>query len=280
MAKKSTPGKKVVAKKSAPAKKAAPAKKIVAKKATPAKKVAPVKKVVAKKAVPAKKAAPAKKVIAKKAVPEKKAAPAKKVVAKKAVPAKKAAPAKKVAAPLKKVVAPVKKVEVKKVKPAPAVTAKPAAVKKPVAKITAHVYKPAPEIKKEPVKMPAEPVKGLRYSDSDLKEFQVLIKEKLEQSRSDFEELKESLSREGDNSTDDTSPTFKMMEDGSDTNSREEVAQLASRQEKFIKNLENALLRIMNKTYGVCRVTGQLIPKERLRLVPHATLSIEAKNMQ
>ena len=280
MAKKSTPAKKVVAKKSAPAKKAAPAKKIVAKKATPAKKVAPVKKVVAKKAVPAKKAAPAKKVIAKKAVPEKKAAPAKKVVAKKAVPAKKAAPAKKVAAPLKKVVAPVKKVEVKKVKPAPAVTAKPAAVKKPVAKITAHVYKPAPEIKKEPVKMPAEPVKGLRYSDSDLKEFQVLIKEKLEQSRSDFEELKESLSREGDNSTDDTSPTFKMMEDGSDTNSREEVAQLASRQEKFIKNLENALLRIMNKTYGVCRVTGQLIPKERLRLVPHATLSIEAKNMQ
>jgi RNA polymerase-binding transcription factor DksA len=181
---------------------------------------------------------------------------------------------------LKKVVAPVKKVEVKKVKPAPAVTAKPAAVKKPEAKITAHVYKPAPEIKKEPVKMPAEPVKGLRYSDSDLKEFQVLIKEKLEQSRSDFEELKESLSREGDNSTDDTSPTFKMMEDGSDTNSREEVAQLASRQEKFIKNLENALLRIMNKTYGVCRVTGQLIPKERLRLVPHATLSIEAKNMQ
>jgi RNA polymerase-binding transcription factor DksA len=128
--------------------------------------------------------------------------------------------------------------------------------------------------------MPAEPVKGLRYSDKDLKEFEIIIKEKLEQSRSDFEELKESLSREGDNSTDDTSPTFKMMEDGSDTNSREEVAQLASRQEKFIKNLENALLRIMNKTYGVCRVTGKLIPKERLRLVPHATLSIEAKNMQ
>ena len=265
MAKKSTPAKKVVAKKSAPAKKAAPAKKIVAKKATPAKKVAPAKKVVAKKAVPAKKAAPAKKVVA----PVKKAAPAKKVVA----PVKKAAPA-------KKVVAPVKKVEVKKVKPAPAVIAKPATVKKPEAKITAPVYKPAPEIKKEPVKMPAEPVRGLRYSDKDLKEFEVLIKEKLEQSRSDFEELKESLSREGDNSTDDTSPTFKMMEDGSDTNSREEVAQLASRQEKFIKNLENALLRIMNKTYGVCRVTGQLIPKERLRLVPHATLSIEAKNMQ
>jgi len=185
------------------------------------------------------------------------------------------------AAPVKKAVATVKKVEVKKVKPAPAVTAKPATVKKPEAKTTAPVYKPALEIKKEPVKMmPAEPVKGLRYSDKDLKEFEIIIKEKLEQSRSDFEELKESLSREGDNSTDDTSPTFKMMEDGSDTNSREEVAQLASRQEKFIKNLENALLRIMNKTYGVCRVTGKLIPKERLRLVPHATLSIEAKNMQ
>jgi RNA polymerase-binding transcription factor DksA len=294
MAKKSTPAKKVVAKKSAPAKKAAPAKKIVAKKATPAKKVAPAKKVVAKKAVPAKKVAPAKKVVAKKAAPAKKVTPAKKVIAKKVAPVKKAAPAKKVvapvkkAAPAKKVVAPVKKAApakkvvapVKKVKPAPAVIAKPATVKKPEAKTTAPVYKPAPEINKVPVKMPAEPVKGLRYSDSDLKEFQILIKEKLEQSRSDFEELKESLSREGDNSTDDTSPTFKMMEDGSDTNSREEVAQLASRQEKFIKNLENALLRIMNKTYGVCRVTGQLIPKERLRLVPHATLSIEAKNMQ
>jgi RNA polymerase-binding transcription factor DksA len=158
-------------------------------------------------------------------------------------------------------------------------------VKKPEAKTTAPVYKPAPEIKQEPVRMPTDPkssapVAGLRYSDKDLKEFEILIKEKLVQSRSDFEELKESLSREGDNSTDDTSPTFKMMEDGSDTNSREEVAQLAARQEKFIKNLENALLRIMNKTYGVCRVTGQLIPKERLRLVPHATLSIEAKNMQ
>ena len=235
----------------------------------PVKKAAPAKKVVAKKAIPVKKATPAKKAV-----------PAKKVVAKKAIPAKKTAPVKKVA-PVKKAVAPVKKVEVKKVKPAPAVTAKPAAVKKPEAKRTAPVYKPALEIKKEPVKMmPAEPVKGLRYSDKDLKEFEIIIKEKLEQSRSDFEELKESLSREGDNSTDDTSPTFKMMEDGSDTNSREEVAQLASRQEKFIKNLENALLRIMNKTYGVCRVTGKLIPKERLRLVPHATLSIEAKNMQ
>jgi DnaK suppressor protein len=119
-----------------------------------------------------------------------------------------------------------------------------------------------------------------KYSDKDLKEFEELINVKLVQAKSDLEELKQSLSHEGDNSTDDTSPTFKMMEDGSDTMSREEVAQLASRQEKFIQALENALLRIKNKTYGVCRVTGKLIPKERLRLVPHATLSIEAKNMQ
>jgi DnaK suppressor protein len=119
-----------------------------------------------------------------------------------------------------------------------------------------------------------------RYSDRDLKEFETLIHEKLAQAKSDLDELRQSLSHEGDNSTDDTSPTFKMMEDGNDTMSREEVAQLAARQEKFIISLENALLRIKNKTYGVCRVTGKLIPKERLRLVPHATLSIEAKNMQ
>ncbi len=125
-----------------------------------------------------------------------------------------------------------------------------------------------------------KPLVSQRYSDSDLKEFEGLIKEKLVQAKSDLDELKQSLSHEGDNSTDDTSPTFKMMEDGSDTTNREETAQLASRQEKFIQSLENALLRIKNKTYGICRVTGKLIPKERLRLVPHATLSIEAKNMQ
>ena len=117
-----------------------------------------------------------------------------------------------------------------------------------------------------------------RYSDSDLKEFEELIHSKLEQARSDFDQLQRSLSYEDDNRTEDTAPTFKMMEDGSDTMSREETAQLAARQRKFIMNLENALLRIKNKTYGVCRVTGKLIAKERLRLVPHATMSIEAKN--
>ena len=119
-----------------------------------------------------------------------------------------------------------------------------------------------------------------RYSDSDLKEFEELIHSKLEQARSDFDQLQRSLSYEDDNRTEDTAPTFKMMEDGSDTMSREETAQLAARQRKFIMNLENALLRIKNKTYVVCRVTGKLIAKERLRLVPHATMSIEAKNQQ
>jgi len=119
-----------------------------------------------------------------------------------------------------------------------------------------------------------------RYSDSDLKEFEELIHSKLEQARSDFDQLQRSLSYEDDNRTEDTAPTFKMMEDGSDTMSREETAQLAARQKKFIMNLENALLRIKNKTYGICRVTGKLIAKERLRLVPHATMSIEAKNQQ
>ena len=119
-----------------------------------------------------------------------------------------------------------------------------------------------------------------RYTDSDLKEFQVLIDNKLKTARDNYDELQRALSHQDDNTTDDTSPTFKMMEDGSETMSREETAQLAARQEKFIRNLENALLRIRNKTYGICRVTGKLIPKERLRLVPHATMSIEAKNKQ
>lgn len=133
--------------------------------------------------------------------------------------------------------------------------------------------------KKEPTNESPK-VESTRYSDKDLKEFEELIHTKLTQAKADLDELRQSLSHEGDNSTDDTSPTFKMMEDGNDTMSREEVAQLAARQEKFIQSLENALLRIKNKTYGICRVTGKLIPKERLRLVPHATLSIEAKNMQ
>ncbi|MGB0166003.1 MAG: TraR/DksA family transcriptional regulator [Luteibaculum sp.] len=117
----------------------------------------------------------------------------------------------------------------------------------------------------------------IRYSDEELAEFRALIQNKLEEAKNDLELLKEQLSN-NNNGTDDTSPSFKMMEDGSDSLSREEVAQLAVRQEKFIKSLRDALIRIENKTYGICRATGKLIQKERLRLVPHATLSIEAKN--
>lgn len=119
-----------------------------------------------------------------------------------------------------------------------------------------------------------------RYSDEELEEFRQIIDEKLAEARRDLVLLKESLSHQNDHGTDDTSPSFKMMEDGSDTLSKEETAQLAARQQKFIKHLENALIRINNKTYGICRVTGKLIQKERLRIVPHATLSIEAKRMQ
>ena len=116
-----------------------------------------------------------------------------------------------------------------------------------------------------------------RYSDEELEEFRAIIEKKLEDARTDLERLKSSLDHSDDHGTNDTSPTFKMIEDGSETLSREETAQLASRQEKFIKHLEDALVRIENKTYGICRVTGKKIQKERLKLVPHATLSIEAK---
>ena len=116
-----------------------------------------------------------------------------------------------------------------------------------------------------------------RYSDEELNEFKKLIEGKLQAAKNDYESLKSTLSYKDHHGTDDTYATFKMMEDGSETLSREEVAQLAIRQEKFIQNLEHALVRIQNKTYGICRVTGKLIPKERLRAVPHATLSIEAK---
>jgi RNA polymerase-binding transcription factor DksA len=119
-----------------------------------------------------------------------------------------------------------------------------------------------------------------RYSDTDLEEFKELINNKLKEAQEDYTLLIVSLSHNDDHGTDDTGRTFNMMEDGSETLSREEVAQLAARQEKFIQSLQAALMRIQNKTYGVCRVNGTLIPKERLRLVPHATMSIDAKNAQ
>jgi len=119
-----------------------------------------------------------------------------------------------------------------------------------------------------------------RYSDKDLEEFKGLIEEKIEKAKEDLALLKSSYMNNGNNGTEDTSPTFKAFEEGSQTMSKEANTQLALRQEKFIRDLRNALIRIENKTYGVCRVTGKLIQKQRLILVPHATLSIEAKNMQ
>ena len=116
-----------------------------------------------------------------------------------------------------------------------------------------------------------------RYNDAELEEFRLLIEQKLASARADYDMLRTATSNEND--TEDSSPTFKVMEEGATALSKEEAGALAQRQYKFIQNLEAALIRIENKTYGVCRVTGKLIPKERLRLVPHATLTVEAKEM-
>ena len=248
------------------------AKKKVTKKTAPkkaAKASKPAKKAV-KKAVPAKKsgaAKAAKKPAAKnvKAKPAAKKASASKTLVKKAAPKATKAVAKKLTA--------------KPVKPAVKV-AKPTA--KPVVAETKKVTPPQPKAK--PVAAP--PKKGgtvdnrTRYTDKELVEFKDLITKKLEEATRDYELLKATLSHKDDHGTDDTSPTFKLLEDGSDVLSKEETAHLAARQEKYIQNLRNALIRIQNKTYGICRVTGKLIPKERLRSVPHATLSIDAKLQQ
>jgi RNA polymerase-binding transcription factor DksA len=119
-----------------------------------------------------------------------------------------------------------------------------------------------------------------RYSDAELEEFRTIIKEKLEAAKRDYELLKATIMNVDGNDVTDTSPTFKVLEEGAATLSKEEAGQLAQRQMKFIQNLQAALIRIENKTYGICRETGKLIPKERLRAVPHATLSIEAKKSQ
>jgi len=121
-------------------------------------------------------------------------------------------------------------------------------------------------------------IEKTRYSDTDLEVFKALILEKLEKARKDYDLLKSTITNSSGNDTEDTSPTFKVLEEGAATLSKEEAGQLAQRQMKFIQHLQAALVRIENKTYGVCRETGQLIPKERLRAVPHATLSIGAKN--
>ena len=117
-----------------------------------------------------------------------------------------------------------------------------------------------------------------RYSDEDLEEFRQVINEKLKLARRDYESMMRTLMNADGNDVDDTSPTYKVLEEGRTTQSKEELIQLASRQQKFITGLEAALVRIANKTYGIDRITGELIPKQRLLAVPHATLSVESKN--
>ncbi len=119
-----------------------------------------------------------------------------------------------------------------------------------------------------------------RYSDTELQEFKAIILEKLSGARNELQYLAQTLSNPNDNGTDDTAGTFKVLEDGSATLEKEHINQLAARQKKFIENLEAALVRIQNKTYGICRETGKLIQKERLKAVPHTTLSMEAKLRQ
>ena len=119
-----------------------------------------------------------------------------------------------------------------------------------------------------------------KYSDKELEVFRKIINVKIEKAQNDLDLIKSAYMNDSTNGTEDTSPTFKSVEEGSETMSKEANTQLALRQEKFIRDLKNALIRIENKTYGVCRVTGKLIDKQRLNIVPHATLSIEAKNIQ
>ena len=126
-------------------------------------------------------------------------------------------------------------------------------------------------------KTETEHLEKVRYSDEELQMFKELITEKLEAAKVEYQQLKSAVTHSSSNDTEDTSPTFKVLEEGASALSKEEAGQLAQRQFKFIQSLEAALIRIENKTYGICRDTGKLIPKERLRAVPHATLSIEAK---
>lgn len=126
--------------------------------------------------------------------------------------------------------------------------------------------------------MATEQFEKVRYSDEELQEFKAVILQKLSKAKEDYEQLRAAITHSASNGVEDTSPTFKVLEEGASALSKEESGQLAARQFKFIRNLEAALIRIENKTYGVCRETGKLIPKERLMLVPHATLSVEAKN--
>jgi RNA polymerase-binding transcription factor DksA len=303
MATKKPAPKKAAPKKAAP-KKATPVKKVAPKKAAPTKKSAP-KKAAPKKVAPVKKAAPKKVVPVKKIVP-KKAVAIKKVVPVK-TPIKKATPIK---APTKKAV-PVKG-NAKPIIPAKAPIKAPVAVK-PVEKYVPPA-KPVPKIPTPPVKpvrKVAEPIKDIKvpkiaskssvpyqpgyvpmerrkeverstdtlvkYSDAELKEFKDLISNKLDAAKKELLYLQGIITRKDELGGDNDDARYMTMEDGSVSMEREQLGQMASRQITFIDHLEKALMRIENKTYGICRVTGRLIDKARLRAVPHATLSLEAK---
>lgn len=287
--------------KPAPAKKAEPAKKAVAvkKAAPPAKKAAPVaKKTVAAKPAPAAKSAPkAAPAPAKKAAPAPvKAAPA---PAKKVAPAPVAKPvAKPAAKPVAKKSIPAKVLPAKPLVATPKPTATPAArpiEKKPTVIIAHRKLENKSKMKETNVSSPlyqAETYRSIldepelpqqstvyRYSDEELAEFKQIIVTRLDAARKELHYLQGLITRKDEAGTEDTENRFMNMEDGSGAMEREQLAQLASRQIQFMNHLEKALVRIENKTYGVCRVTGKLIDKARLRAVPHATLSIEAKNM-
>ncbi len=250
-----------------------------AKKNTPKAKKAPAKK-------PAKKAAP--KAASKKAV-------TKKVVSKKSA-GKKAAPAKakaKKTVSEKPVTKPIAEKPVAKAAPKPAPAPKKVAKAKEETVTVAPTPRPVPPqlnifpvpnqrpIAHKPAKASSSTDERTRYSEEELKEFEALILRKLDKAREEYKILKDTLNRNNDEGTDATSGgNTKVLEDGAETAEKENLSQLAARQQKYITNLENALVRIKNGTYGICSVTGKLIPKERLIAVPHTTQSIEAKMMQ
>ena len=289
MATKKPAPKKAAPKKAAPAKKVVPAKKAAPKKAAPAKKVvtakkaAPVKKVVPKKVAPVKKAVPV-------ITPIKKATPIKAPI-KKAVPVKGSAkPSVPVKAPIKAPVA-AKPVE-KYVPPAKPVPKIPTPPVKPVRKVSEPIkdikvpkivakssvpYQPGyvPMEKRKEVERSTDTL--VKYSDAELKEFKDLITNKLEAAKKELVYLQGLITRKDELGGDNDDARYMTMEDGSVSMEREQLGQMASRQITFIDHLEKALMRIQNKTYGICRVTGRLIDKARLRAVPHATLSLEAK---
>lgn len=270
---------------------AKPAKKTIA-----PKKPAPAKKAAAKPARPAASKPAAKKVASKpaaKPAPAKTAKPAAKPVAKTPIAKPPVVVAKPVVKPAAPVTAPLpvnveKKVEVKPepVVPPPPPPKKPVAPAKPVKVVipeikTKTVRKYEPEFTKSVLDQPDNTQTGptMRYSDAELAEFKDLIFKKLEQAKKELSYLQGLITRKDEMGGDETENRYMTMEDGSMSMEREQLAQMASRQINYIDHLEKALMRIENKTYGICRVTGKLIDKARLRAVPHATLSIEAKQM-